>query len=59
MIPLIKHPTADKTAILITLAAILAMGLLDNYIFYIHTMFYYSIILAISAIIVERERSEA
>lgn len=59
VIPLIKHPSGDKTAILITIASILAMGLLDNYIFYIHTMFYYSIILAISAIIVEREGSEA
>lgn len=59
VIPLIKHPSSDKTAILITIASILAMGLLDNYIFYIHTMFYYSIILAISAIIVEREGSEA
>lgn len=58
VLPLIKRPTTEKTAFLLTLASMLAMSLLDNHVFYIHTMFYYSIILAVSVIITEREKEE-
>ena len=43
----IKNPTLGKSMIAISLITLLGQSLLDNYIFYIHPMFYYSIALAV------------
>ena len=46
LIPFVKKPSLEKSMLLIPIALTLGMSLLDNFVFYIYTMFYYSILLA-------------
>ncbi len=55
ILPLLKRPSVPKSAMLIAMLTILSMGLLDNYVFYGYTMFYYTVILVASQKLVKEE----
>jgi O-antigen ligase len=46
--PLFKKPRYSTVYVYLSIAAVLLMSLLDNYVFYIYTMFYYSVMLALA-----------
>ena len=46
--PFLKAPTAEKTVMLISIMTVLVMSLMDNFVFYIYTMFYPILLLAVA-----------
>ncbi len=56
--PLTKNRTHETNMLLISFLSIIAMSLLDNFVFYIYTMFYY-MILQCTAIIVKEDTASS
>lgn len=59
LVPFVRRPSLAKSMLLLPILIVLGMSLLDNFVFYVYTIFYYNIVLAIAFIIYERERSSA
>ena len=57
LLPLTKNRTHEKNFLLISFLAIIAMGMLDNFVFYIYTMFYYVILKSAAVAITDGESS--
>ena len=58
VIPFVKHPTADKTFIGISVLVLLLESLLDNFIFYFLPTLQYTVALAVVFAVFDREREE-
>lgn len=56
--PFIKKPSLEKSMLLIPILITVGMSLIDNFVFYVYTVFYYSMSMAIAFIIYDREKTE-
>ncbi len=59
LLPLMKNRTHEKNFLMISFLTIIATGMLDNFIFYIYTMFYYVILKCATVVITDGDKSEA
>lgn len=55
LLPLAKGRTHEKNFLLISFLVIIATGMLDNFVFYIYTMFYYVILKSAAVVITDGE----
>ena len=56
--PFLKKLTADKFMLLLVILYVIGSSMFDNFVFYIYTMFLYTIVLAITVRIYEKQNSE-
>jgi O-antigen ligase len=55
--PFIIRPNADKTMLLFPIIIALGMSLVDNFVFYFYTMFYYTVALALAQRLADEEKT--
>ncbi len=58
LVPFIARPTLEKSMLLMPMLITVGMSLLDNFVFYVYTVFYYAMAMAIAFVIYDSQKAE-